>query len=411
MLSLRIALRYLLAKKSHSAVNVIALVAISGVGIATLAMVVVMSVFNGFEQLVESQLSLLDPEIAIARADGQLIGPGDSIAEVVNGWDEVAVAVPTLSDRGLVVTPTSQAPVRFKGVGDGYDELTDISSTMIDGTYDTSNTGGYPASQFSVGVANNLLTVPNPTGIVNLYVPRRQGRINPANPGAAFRGTEMVVSGVFRVDNSDVDADNIIVPLSMARELLDRETEASVIEVKLAPGVDSRRIAELVETRLGREYIAQTRIEQRAESYRMIQVEKWVTFMMLIFILVITLFNVISTLSLLVIEKRDNMATLRALGASPRLIGRVFLSEGFLVTIVGGIIGIVLGVGLSLAQQYGRFLRLSADPANLSIAYYPVRVLPTDILIIFGVIAGTAVIVGLITRIFIGGGRTYLKQN
>ena len=404
MLALKIALRYLRAKKSHSAVNIIALVAVTGVAIASLAMIVVLSIFNGFSDLAESQLSHLDPEVMIERADGRLIEDGDSLARVVATWSEVDVAVPTLTERGLIVTPTAQMPVVFKGVGEGYERLTDIDRVIIDGSFETDNTAGLPAMTVSVGVANTLLSAPSATGLVNLYVPRREGRINPANPSAAFRGSEMVISGVFRVNNADVDADNIVVPLEVARDLLARDFESTAVEVKCRPGVSPDDLARTVPERLGTDYKGSTRLEQRAEAFKMIKIEKWVTFMMLIFILVITLFNVVSTLSLLVLEKRGNMATLRAMGARPGMIKRIFVLEGFLVTAVGGVIGIVAGVAISLIQQYGRFIKLSGDVSALSIDYYPVRVSVADIALVAGVIATTGLAVGLITRLFVSDG-------
>ena len=401
MLSLKIALRYLIAKKSHSAVNIIALVAIAGVAIASFAMIVVLSIFNGFSDLAEGQLSRLDPEIMIERADGRLIDNGDSIADIVGGWSEVAVAVPTLTERGLVVTPTAQMPVVFKGVGEGYERLTDIDEVIIDGSFEEDNTSGIPAMTVSVGVANTLLSAPSATGLVNLYVPRREGRINPANPSAAFRGEEMVISGVFRINNADVDGDNIIIPLDVARDLLARDFEADGVEVKCAPGVSPESLAQHVSERLGDEYRALTRLEQREDAFKMIQIEKWVTFMMLIFILVMTLFNVVSTLSLLVLEKRGNMATLRALGASRGMIRRIFIMEGFLVTAVGGVIGIAGGVIVTLVQQYGHFIKLSADASAMTIDYYPVRVSLVDIALVAGVICVTGLVVGLTTRLFV----------
>lgn len=405
MLAIKIAIRYLFSAKSHSAVNIIAFVAVTGVAIATMAMVIVLSIFNGFSDLAAQQLSKLDPELEVIPNSGGVITDGDSLAKVLASVPGVEVAVPTLTERGLIVTQGGQLPVVFKGVGVGYERLTDIDEVIIDGTYDRANTAGIPAMQISIGVANALLAAPSPTALVNLYVPRREGRINPANSGAAFRQSELVISGVFQVNNSDVDADHIIIPLETARELLARDTEVTAIELRGAPGGDVDKLAAAVRSVVGDKYIVRNRLEQRAEAFRMISVEKWVTFMMLVFILVITLFNVVSTLSLLVIEKRDNMATLRALGAGNGLIRRVFIVEGLLVTMAGGVIGIILGVGISLAQQWGHIVKLSADAAALTIDYYPVRVSGADIILVAAVIAVTALIVSQVTRFFVRFGK------
>jgi ABC-type lipoprotein release transport system permease subunit len=234
---------------------------------------------------------------------------------------------------------------------------------------------------------------------VKLYVPRRNGRINPANPANAFVSSDLIVSGVFQVNQSEYDADYIMIPLAAARDLLEYDTEASAIEIRLTSPLAEQQVIDEIKA-LSNKVVVETRLQQQSEAFKMIAIEKWVTFMMLVFILVIASFNILSTLSLLVIEKRDNMTTLRALGASHSIISRIFMLEGILITITGGFFGIILGAILSLAQQYGGFIKLSADPATLTTDVYPVRLDMTDILIVFAAVAVVAVIASLITRIF-----------
>jgi ABC-type lipoprotein release transport system permease subunit len=401
MLALRIALRYLLARKSHNAVNIIAIIAVLGVAVASAAMVVVLSVFNGFTDLAQSHLSKFDPEIEITRADTRVISNADSLASALQAMPQVDCAMPTLSERALISTYSAQSPVKFKGVPPHFERLNHIDKSIVDGTWAECTTDDFPAIQISVGVSNAVMLRPNADAHVELYVPRRQGRINPANPAAAFTSASVAVSGVFQVNQSDIDADGVIIPLDVARDLLDYTTEASAVEVSTAKGTDIETLKQTIAQKLGSEYSVKNRLEQRVESFRMISIEKWVTFMMLIFVLVIALFNIISTLSLLVIEKRDNMATLRAFGATQSMVRRVFILEGWLITAVGGIVGIALGVGLTLAQQNYQLIKISGDPSTLTIVAYPVHLLGSDLLVVFAAVLATGLLTAQITRIFL----------
>jgi ABC-type lipoprotein release transport system permease subunit len=401
MLALRIALRYLLARKSHNAVNVIAIIAVLGVAVASAAMVVVLSVFNGFTDLAESHISKYDPEIQVTRADGRVIGNADSLAAALQADKDIAMAMPTLSERALISTYTAQCPVRFKGVPEHYERMNHLDRTIVDGVYAVCSTDDIPAVQISVGVSNSVMLHPNADSHIEIYVPRRQGRINPANPAAAFRSSKVVISGVFQVNQQDIDADGMIVPLDVARDLLEYDTEASAVEVSVAEGCDVATVKSNLKARLGADYDVKNRLEQRAESFRMISIEKWVTFMMLIFVLVISLFNIISTLSLLVIEKRDNMATLRAFGATQSMVRRVFILEGWLITAIGGILGIAIGVALVYAQQTYHLIKIGGDSAALVVRWYPVHLLYSDMFVVFGCVLATGLLTAQITRLFL----------
>ena len=402
MLSLRIALRYLIARKSHRAVNVIALIAMGGVAVAVTAMIMVLSIYNGFEELARERLSRLDPELLVERADGRVITNADSLASVLASQRGVAAAMPTLTERALMVSGQAQMPVVFKGIPDGFSEgVTDIDSILVDGTYATETSTGYAAAQISVGVSNSMGLRPDAVPVAHLYVPRRVGRINPANPAAAFAEGTVMVSGVFQIDEAQVDADHIIIPLEEARALLDYTTEAGAVELRLEPGTSLSDMKETLRHRMGDDYLVRDRMEQRQESFRMISIEKWVTFMMLIFVLVIALFNIVSTLSLLIIEKRDNMSTLRAMGATQRSTGNIFAAEGMLITLCGGAIGTVLGVGLSLAQQFGHFIKLGGAEGSTIVDAYPVRVDVTDLLAVAAAVVVMGLLMGAVSRLLV----------
>lgn len=403
MLALKIALRYLFAKKSHRAVNVIAVISMAGVAVATMAIVVVLSVFNGFTDLAHSHLAAIDPDVKLLPRQGKVIASADSLVRVLEGRDDVAAAAPVLQERALLVAGDHQMPVVFKGLDPAKARaIADIDAVVIDGVYADVNDlpDSLAGMQASVGVAVSLGLRPSPYAAGQLYVPRRTGRINPANPAAAYRSLPVAVTGIMQVDQPEYDADFVFIPLGAARRLLDYDGgEGSAVEVKAAMGVKPAALVRDL-ARDFPDYVVQGRIEQQADTFRMIAVEKWVTFLMLVFILLIAAFNIVSTMSLMVIEKRSDISTLRALGARASMTRAIFVAEGWLVTVVGGVVGLVLGVGLSLLQEYCGLVKLAADPSALTIDAYPVRVEWTDVASVFLAIIVTGLLIGAISRIF-----------
>lgn len=401
MLALNIARRYLLSRKSHSAVNIICGVAIGGVSVAIMAIVVVLSVFNGFASLAEKQMGLFDADLRVEPAAGKTIAGADSLAARVAAMPQVAAAVPVIDERALAVSPSAQMPVRLKGVGAAFADVTDMDSIIVDGAYAVDSVYGYGPAHLSVGVAGYMGLSPRVGNIVGVYVPRRVGRINPANPATAFRGDSLAVRSVWQTQRPDYDGDRIIVPLATARRLLDYENgEASAVEIRLAAGADPDAEAARLSAALGDSVRVLTRARQNADSFRMIAVEKWLTFLLLVCILAVASFNIVSTLSLLVIEKRDNMATLRALGASRAMTRRVFMWQGALIALCGGLLGSLLGVALSLGQQHFGWVRLNAEADALTIQVYPVEVHASDLLVVAAVVAVGAVASALVTILF-----------
>ena len=409
MLALRIAWRYLCARKSHNAVNVITVISVAGVAVASMAMVVVLSIFNGFSDIASSHLALIDPGLKIERTDGRMLADADSIARLAGRHGGVRGAIVSVESRGLLVGTGNQTPVVFRGVPEEYARLSGIRRSIIDGDYAVGTTGGdsVSAAVVSVGVANAMLAGVDASRRLKLYVPRRVGRINPANPAAAFRMSPVAVSGVFSIGQGEYDGDYIFVPLDLARDILEYDSGAGdAVELFLAEDCDLGQLKRELAAELGPEYKLSDGIEQHSEAFRMISIEKWITFMMLVFILVVALFNIVSTLSLLVIEKRDNMATLRAMGAGDSLISKVFVTEGWLVTLSGGIAGIVLGIVLTLVQEHFGIIRLAGNSAMLAVEAYPVRLSVGDILLTLLAVAVTGLLASQTTRLFLRRGRS-----
>lgn len=405
MLAFRIALRYLFTPKSHRAVNIISIISMAGVAVATMATIVVLSVFNGFTGLAESRLGRIDPELKVVPAKGKVFADADSLAAAIATLPGVSQALPVLVERGLVVAGDAQLPVRLMGADFDDDITGSFESTIIDGVYATDALvadDSIAAAQISVGVAMQTGLRPADGNIASIYVPRRKGRINTANPAAAYRRLPMAVSGVFQIDQPEYDNDYLVVPLGALRSLLEyNDAEASAINVTCAPGAGVDVVQKRIEAFVGSDFRVLPRQMQQADTFRMIAMEKWITFLMLVFILLIASFNIVSTLSLLIIEKRSNMETLRALGAPRHAVVNVFVHLGTLITSFGGVAGLVLGVVLAAAQQHFGFIKLDGDPAALSVDSYPVHLLWSDVAIVAAAVLAVGFGIGQMSRIFL----------
>ncbi len=390
--TLKIALRYLKSKKTHSAVNIISIVAVCGVLVTTAAMVCVLSVFNGFSGLIGEKLAKLDPELVVNAATGKTIADADSIARLISEVDGVEMAVPTIADQGLAVYDNFQMPVIIKGVPDNYNLITDIDDVIIDGDFMLDD-GVAQYAVLSVGVALQLRVRPGFVGGIRIFAPKRMGSINLANPAGAFRTDTLFAGGVYQVDQNEYDRDMLIVPISVARFLFNYRTEATDVEISLSPGADESRVMQELTDKLGDGYTVKNRLMQQAYSFRMVNIEKWVTFLLLGFIMIIATFNVIGTLSLLIIEKDESITTFRNMGATNKQITRIFVTEGWLISLAGAVGGIAIGLLLCWIQQTFGLIELQGATEMLVIKQYPVEVQATDLLVVFSAVA----IVGLLT--------------
>ena len=395
MLALRVALRYLFARKSHAAVNVISMISTAGIAVASLAMVCVLSVFNGFSDLAAERLSAIDPEIKVSLPYDAVITDGDSLARAVSGIDGVAAVRRVLEQRALAVSDGEQMPVRVRGVDEHYADVSSIADLIIDG--EMVDMADARCALLSVGVAIGTGARPSFERPFILTAPRRLGRINPAFPMAAFRSDTLLVSGVYQSNQSEYDEDLVYVPLSSARSLFDYTTEVTALDIAVEPGCDPATVVSAIGRQLGDGYIVADRLRQQDASFRMIKIEKWITFLMLLFVLVMASFNILSTMSMLIIEKEDNIRILTSLGASRSMLRRIFLYEGMLIALIGGAIGILAGITLCLLQQHYGLIGLGGDPTQLSISYYPCRLAFPDILLTVGVVIVIGYLSGLIS--------------
>lgn len=397
-LSLNIALRYLRAKKGHTAVNIISIISVLGVVVTTAALICVLSVFNGFHDLIKDKLSNVDPDIAITATLGKTIADADSVAKVASAIPGVAKVMPVVEDNALAIFADFSMPLRLKGVPKNYNELTGIDSVVVEGDF-LLDDGVSRYAVMGVGPAVNLNARPGSLRMLQLYAPQRRGQVDLNDPMNAFTEDSVFVSGVFMVQQKNYDNDMVFVPIDLARELFDYTTEATQVEVKLAPGTSEADVMEQLEAQLGASYTVKNRIMQQDASFRLVNMEKWITFLLLAFILVIATFNVISTLSLLIIEKDESIRTFRSLGATDKQITRIFVTEGWLIALVGAVIGVAVGLVLCLCQQQFGWLKLSASADAVIVQSYPVSVVWTDVVVVFMLVAAVGLVTSFVTSL------------
>ena len=393
VLALRIAARYLFSKKSHSAINVISIISVCGVAIITAALICTLSVYNGFTHLIGSLLSEIQPDIKILPASGKSLDGNDTLWSEIAAWDDVALLSPVIEETALAVYDR-QLPVVVKGIPDNYDELTGLSHTIVTGEYMLRDSivsyaiiGAGVAVRLEAGVAYSRP--------IELYAPHRRGRVNIANPAASFTSRRFFVSAAFYSNQAPYDDNVVYIPIDEARVLFDYPTEATAIELRCADGVSVERVVQQLEKKLGSNYVVQDRYKQNGESFRWMQIEKWITFLILVFILLIAAFNIVGALSMLIVDKKENIATLRNLGADNRLIVRIFMTEGWLISMIGALSGLVIGVLLCWLQQEFGLLRLGESGAFIVDAY-PVRLEWGDTLVVTAVV----LLLGMLTASF-----------
>ena len=379
-----IARRYLFSKKKHNAINIISGISVCGVALATLALVCTLSVFNGFQDMVAGFFTAFDPELKITIREGKVFEPQGAAFQEVRSLPEIGVWTETLEENAMVQYKDRQAMAIIKGVEDNFEELTSIDSLL------------YGAGEFILhdsivdyGVLGVELISELGTGLqfvdpLQVYAPKRNVRVNMANPSASFNRDYLFSPGVvFVVNQQKYDARYILTSLSFARNLFNYDTEVSSVELKLKPGTDVTAVQRKIARILGDEFIVLDRYEQQADVFRIMEIEKFISYLFLTFILAIACFNVIGSLSMLILDKREDVETLRNLGADDRLIARIFLFEGRLISLFGALSGIVLGLLLCYIQQRFGIISLGGGNGSFIVDAYPVSVHVTDVVLIF----------------------------
>lgn len=376
-----IAFRHLFSKKKHNIVNIIAIISVVGVMAGTTALIIVLSVFNGMEDLVVRSFNTFNPDIKITRSEGKSFAidsfPLDQIAQLPS----VASVEEVVSDLVLMEYDEKQHLVELKGVSSDYPYHSKMQSLLIDGAFflrDSTPTGCYEYGVMGSIVAGiiqlNLLS----DKPIKLYYPKRL-RKNLGSPTSAFQQQYLTPAGVFQ-SNTDYDNRYLFCSIQFARSLMDYHGEVTAVEVYARPGTSIADLQQEITTLLGDNYLVQNNFQQEALLFKTIKSEKLIIFIILSFILLVALFNIIGTMGMIIIEKREEIAILQQLGATDALVSKVFVMEGILISFVGGFCGLLLGALICLLQQQFQLITFGT---NYIIDYYPVKMMGSDFLIIF----------------------------
>lgn len=360
-------------------------VSVCGVALATLALVCTLSVFNGFQDLVTTMFTAFDPEIKITAANGKVFDAQDERIQSLKELPEIEVFSESLEDNAMVQYKGRQTMVVIKGIEDNFNQLTAIDSILYGRgdwiLHDEVVDYAIPGIEL-VSVLGTGIRFLDP---LEVYAPKRGVKINVANPSTSFESSYLHSSGlVFAVNQQKYDASYILTSLSFARDLFQYETEVSSIELRLVADADLKKVKNEIRRILGNDFLVLDRYEQQADTYRIMEVEKLISYVFLSFILLIACFNVIGSLSMLIIDKRNDVVTLRNLGADDQLISRVFLFEGYMITFLGALIGVGLGLLLCFIQQeFGLISLGSGSSAGAFVVdAYPVSVYATDVILV-----------------------------
>lgn len=388
-----IAKRYIFSKKSHHSINIISGISVMGVMIATAAMVCILSVFNGFEDMVAGLFTAFDPELKVMPADGKYVDSSDPLLQKIKENPEVKEYVEVVEDKAMVIANHRQQVVTIKGVDDSFFRMVDFNSIKLGDGELRLHTMDLQYGIFGVNVLSSLgLTIDFPEP-VDVYAPKKGEKINLTNPLNDFNQDELYSpKAAFMVMQAKYDSQYVVTSLAFARHLFDKEGLVTMVELSINDADKIDDVKADLKKLLGEHYKVLDRYEQQADTFKIMEVEKLLSYIFLTFILLIACFNIIGSLSMLIIDKREDIKTLYNLGASNRDISRVFLLEGWLISISGAVLGIIIGVVLCLIQQHYGFLKFGSSAGQFIVDAYPVSVKVLDLVVVFF----TVVVIGFL---------------
>ena len=379
-----IARRYLFSKKSTNAINVISGISVVGVAVATIALVVTLSVFNGFHDLVASLFTAFDPQLEVRPATGKTIAADDPVLTEIKQLEAVEVATECVEDQALAIYHGRQAMVTVKGVEDNFDSLTHIREILLgDGEFELH------AADMHYGIPGIRLAEMLGTGYrydepMQIFAPRREGQLDMTDPESGFERDELYSPGVlFSVMQAKYDKGYILTSIGFARRIFDQQGMVSSLELRLKPGSDFEAVKKNIKKLAGDRFTVKDRFEQQDDTFKIMKIEKFIAYIFLTFILMVACFNIIGSISMLIIDKKDDVVTLRNLGASDRQITQIFLFEGRMISAIGAVIGILLGLLLCWIQQTFEVIKLGSQAGSFIVPAYPVSVHPWDVVLVF----------------------------
>ncbi len=374
-----IAKRYLFAKKSHNVINIISAISAIGMAIGTAALIIILSVYNGFDSLVRSMMSSVEPDLMITPSSGKVFVPEGEVYDWIYDQPTVKNMCGVLQEQVFISYDGQQGIAKAKGVDSIYEEETPLRDHMYDGEFSL-HRGDIPLASVGTGLAHSMGINPRFLSPIEIYFPSRTRRISMTNPLSSIEAIKVWPSSIFSISN-DIDAELMILPIGQMRELLEYDDEVSAVEIRLteeADGEELKRLQKEIGERLGPDFKVKDRFQQNESLYKMMKYEKAAIFMILIFVIIIIAFNIFGSLSMLIIEKRGDIETLRSLGAQDSLIRRIFVLEGWMISLTGLAAGLVLGTGFALLQQQFGFIKI---PGHFIVQAYPVILSWTDIII------------------------------
>jgi ABC-type lipoprotein release transport system permease subunit len=382
-----IAKRYLFAKKSHNVINIISTISAIGMAIGTAALIIILSIYNGFDSLIRSMMSNVEPDLMITPAKGKVFVPEGDTHDWIYSQSSVKNMCTTLQEQIFINYEDKQGIATAKGVDSIYENESPLAEHMIDGEFKL-HKGDVPLAAAGAVLAYEMGINPRFLSPIQIYFPSRTGKISLVNPAASLESIRVWPSGIFSV-SSEVDAELMILPIEKMRELMEYEDEVSAVEIRLYKSDDTKEINRLkkeISERLGPDFRVRDRFEQNKGLYKMMKYEKAAIYMILIFVIIIIAFNIFGSLSMLIIEKKEDIQTLRSIGATDSLIKRIFILEGWMISLSGLFAGLILGTGFSLLQQHFGFIKM---PGHFIVQAYPIILSWSDILL---TIIGVAII-------------------
>ena len=399
-----IAGRYLIAKKSHNVINIISAISAIGMAIGTAALIIILSVYNGFDSLIKSMMSNVEPDLMITPATGKVFIPNDEAFDWIYDQPSVKNMCCVLEEDVFISYDGKQGLAKAKGVDWIYEEESPLKDHIRDGEFRL-HRGDIPMASIGASLAYEMGINPRFLSPVEIYFPSRTRRISMANPMSSIEFIKVWPSSTFSI-NTEVDQELMILPIEKMRELLEYDEEVSAVELRLMEGTDRKelkRLQEEIGRLLGPAFKVKDRFQQNESLYKMMKYEKTAIYMILIFVIIIIAFNIFGSLSMLIIEKKSDIETLRSMGAQDSLIRRIFVLEGWMISLTGLAAGLVVGIGFALLQQHFGFIKM---PGHFVVQAYPIILSLTDILL---TAAGVA-IVGWLIALLPAASATARKQ-
>lgn len=376
-----IAWRYIFSKKSHNAINIVSGVSAAAVGVVTAAMVCVLSVMNGFGSLIETMFSQFDPQLRITATTGKSFSIEDEAIQSVIALPCVELVSQTVEETALIRYKEHQLPAHLMGIDDNFQQLTQIDSIITDGTFSFFD-GAFERAVLGQGLANQVGINAHFVGGIHVYSPKRTERVNLMRPDESFNEATVFISSTFAVNQVKYDDTYMLISLPLARYLFDYDSvTVTALNLQLSPDVTTRQAKKQIQHILGDNFRVLDRYEQQADFFRILKIEKLLTILLMAFILLIACFNIISSLSMLMIDKKEDIRILNNLGADLPTIRKIFLYEGWLISSLGAVIGLIVGLILSLIQEHFGLIKLG-NGTQYVISAYPVQVQGLDILIV-----------------------------